>query len=155
MDVREYILHLQNRPGVRGKTLSHTVSNRVRAIRAFFAWLARSEFSEDHLLKNPKVPKTSQRIVEPLTKEEVEIIFARMTPQTMIGSRNSALLYFYEAKYRYDLMGYEWTATHGSLGALRGRPPDTYPTVLAAHPPVLSEHTKRNHTSGSRLELDK
>jgi site-specific recombinase XerD len=80
MDVREYILHLQNRPGVRGNTSSHTVSNRVRAIRAFLAWLARSGFSEDHILKNLKVPKTSQRIVEPLTKEEVEIIFARMTP---------------------------------------------------------------------------
>ena len=92
MDVREYILHLQNRPGVRGKTSSHTVSNRVRAIRAFFAWLARAGFSQDHLLKNLKVPKTSQRIVEPLTKEEVESIFARMNVKTMIGSRNTALL---------------------------------------------------------------
>jgi integrase/recombinase XerC/integrase/recombinase XerD len=92
MDVREYILHLQERPGVRGKTSSHTVSNRVRAIRAFFAWLARAGFSEDHLLKNLKVPKTSERIVEPLTKEEVESIFARMNTKTMIGSRNTALL---------------------------------------------------------------
>ena len=92
MDVREYILHLQSRPGVRGKTSSHTVSNRVRAIRAFFAWVARAGFAEEHLLKNLKVPKTTQRIVEPLTKGEVESIFARMNSQTMIGSRNSALL---------------------------------------------------------------
>ena len=92
MDVREYILHLQNRPGVRGKVSSHTVSNRVRAIRAFFAWLPRAGFSEDHLLKNLKVPKTSERIVEPLTKEEVESIFARMNAKTMIDSRNTALL---------------------------------------------------------------
>ena len=51
MDVREYILHLQSRPGVRGKTSSHTVSNRVRAIRAFFAWVARAGFAEEHLFK--------------------------------------------------------------------------------------------------------
>lgn len=91
-EVREYILHLQGRPGVRGKTSSHTVSNRVRAIRAFFAWLPRAGFADSHLLKNLKVPKTAERIVEPLTKDEVDKIFGRINEKTMIGARNMALI---------------------------------------------------------------
>ena len=77
---------------MRGTTSSHTVSNRVRAIRAFFAWLPGIGYKEDHLLKNLKVSRTSQRVVEPLTKKEVESIFARMNTSAMIGSRNTALI---------------------------------------------------------------
>ena len=38
-EVRHFILHLQDRKGLRGKASSHTVNNRVRAVRAFFNWL--------------------------------------------------------------------------------------------------------------------
>ena len=92
MDVREYILHIMRQPGVRGPVSSHTVSNRVRAIRAFFAWLARTGYTDTHLLQNLKVPKTAQRIVEPLTRDEVERLFSCMNSSTIVGARNTALL---------------------------------------------------------------
>ena len=40
MVVRQFILHLQERPGLKGeKTSTHTIYNRVNAIRPFFGWL--------------------------------------------------------------------------------------------------------------------
>jgi len=41
MEVRGFILHVQSRPGLKGVVSPNTVNNRVRALRAFFAWLNR------------------------------------------------------------------------------------------------------------------
>ena len=42
MRVREFILYLQGRPGCKNKTMSsHTLYNRVNALRSFFSWLNR------------------------------------------------------------------------------------------------------------------
>ena len=34
--VRRFILHIQERPGIKGHASTHTVANRVRALKAFF-----------------------------------------------------------------------------------------------------------------------
>ena len=40
MVIREFIMELQSRPGIKGKGVSsHTIYNRVNALRAFFSWL--------------------------------------------------------------------------------------------------------------------
>ena len=90
-EVRSFILHLQERKGWQGQTSSHTVNNRVRALRAFFNWMYRQGFTECHRLQNLKVPKVRQKEVEILTDEEIERIFATLNVDTVLGARNTAL----------------------------------------------------------------
>ena len=90
-EVRGFILHLQGRPGLWGQASSHTVNNRVRALRAFFNWLHVQGYTECHRLEKLKVPKVRQKVIETLTDEEIERIFATMNPRTVLGARNTAL----------------------------------------------------------------
>ena len=90
-EVRSFILHLQGRPGLWGQASSHTVNNRVRALRAFFNWLYKQGYTECHRLQNLKVPKVRQKEIETLTDEEIERIFATMNPRTVLGARNMAI----------------------------------------------------------------
>ena len=91
-EVRQFILHLQEKPGLRGPTSSHTIANRVRALRAFFAWVHRKGYTQHHVLQDLKVPKTKDQVIEPLTPDEIRRIFAAINPRTVLGSRNTALL---------------------------------------------------------------
>ena len=60
-EVRYFILHLQGRRGVRGKKASSdTVNCRVRAVRAFIAWLERRGYTECHRLADLRPPKVQQ-----------------------------------------------------------------------------------------------
>ena len=90
-EVRFFILHLQGRPGLWGQASSHTVNNRVRALRAFFNWLYRQGYTECHRLEKLKVPKVRQKEIETLTDEEIGRIFATMNPCTVLGARNTAI----------------------------------------------------------------
>ena len=91
MEVRAFVLHLQGRKGLWGPVSSHTLNNRVRAIRAFFAWLHRQGYTEEHRLKNLKPPKVAQKVIEPLTEEEIKRIFASIRTDTLLGARNTAI----------------------------------------------------------------
>ena len=45
-EIRGFILHVQSRPCLKGGVVSpNTVNNRVRTLRAFFAWLKRNEYN--------------------------------------------------------------------------------------------------------------
>ena len=90
-EVREFILYLQGRKGLWGLASSHTLNNRVRALRAFFAWLHRRGYTKEHRLKDLRPPKVSEKVIEPLTSEEMVKIFASMNPNTMLGARNTAI----------------------------------------------------------------
>jgi len=91
-EVRDFILALRQKQ-VKGKVLStHTINNRVRALRAFFSWLARDEYTSDNLLAKMKPPKVAETIVEPLNPEEIEKLFSVINQSTMMGARNAAIL---------------------------------------------------------------
>ena len=90
-EVRRFVLHLQRRKGLWGDASSHTVNNRVRALRAFFNWLYRQGYTECHRLENLKPPKVRQKEIEILTDEEIDRIFASVNPKTAMGSRNTAI----------------------------------------------------------------
>ena len=91
MEVRGFILHVQSRPGLKGVVSPNTVNNRVRALQAFFAWLNRKGYTEDHVLKDLRPPKMVTKVIEPLTPEEIKRMFATMNPNTAMGARNTAL----------------------------------------------------------------
>lgn len=91
-EVRRFILHLQEKPGIKGPISTHTIANRVWALRAFFAWVHRKGYTQNHILENLKVPKTKEVIIEPLTRKEIVRMFAAINPRTSMGSRNTALI---------------------------------------------------------------
>lgn len=93
MVIREFIIYLQGRPGTKSKTMSsHSIYNRVNALRSFFNWLHERGYTEEHVLRDLKQPKTADLIIEPLTQEEIERAFSAMNPNTSLGARNTAIV---------------------------------------------------------------
>ena len=91
-EVRDFILYLQERQ-VNGRLLSsHTVANRVRGLKGFFSWLGRQGYTKLNLLEGLKVPKTDEKVVEPLTAMEVDRLFSAINAKSALGARNSAMV---------------------------------------------------------------
>ncbi len=91
--IREFLLYLKGRPGTKGPTLaSSTMYNRVNALKSFFSWLHRQEYTKDNLLSKLKLPKVTQQIIHPLTPEEVAAIFRVMPTNTSWGARDGAIV---------------------------------------------------------------
>ena len=91
-EVRYFTIYLQGRKGVRGKEAStHTVNNRVRALRAFFSWLHRQGYTECNRLEKVKPPKVRQIETEILTDDEIKSIFDCLDHNTVLGARNTAM----------------------------------------------------------------
>ena len=94
MTIRRFILYLQERPGLKGeKASSHTVYNRVNALKSFFGWLFAKGYTKEHRLEDLKQPKTSQVIVEPLTEQEIGRVLSVMDTKTVLGARNTAIVW--------------------------------------------------------------
>ena len=92
-DIREFILFYQDRPGLKDeKVSSHSVENRVRALRSFFAWVAGKGYVEQHIMADVKPPKTSQLEPDPLSEEDIRSVLAAMNPNTALGARNTAIV---------------------------------------------------------------
>ncbi len=93
MVIREFLLYLKGRPGTKGPTLaSSTMYNRVNALKSFFSWLHRQEYTKDNLLAKLKLPKVTQQIIVPLSPEEVAAIFKVMPTNTPWGARDGAIV---------------------------------------------------------------
>ena len=91
--VRLFILHYQNRPGLKGPKMStHSVANRVAGLKTFFGWLAQRGYTPGHLLEDIRLPKKTKLLIETLTSEEISQIFGRLNPNTFLGARNTALV---------------------------------------------------------------
>ena len=90
-EVRLFILYLKTRPGLRGPASSHTVNNRVRAMRAFFHWLYEEDYTDCPRLEKVRPPKPRELEIEILTDEEISRIFASINPDTVLGARNMAI----------------------------------------------------------------
>lgn len=94
MEIREFILYYQARPGLRNNETvsSHSVESKVRGLRAFFAWLSEKGYTEVNKLAGVKPPKTSELEIEPLTEVEIGKVFSALNPDTVLGSRNTAMI---------------------------------------------------------------
>ena len=91
--IRRFILYLQEKPGIKAKTASsHTIYNRVNALRSFFGWLHRQGYTDVHVLQGLKQPKTAELVIEPLSREEIARIMGAINPKTALGARNTALV---------------------------------------------------------------
>ena len=90
-EVREFTLYLQGRKGLWGLASSHTVNNRVRALRSFFSWLHRKGYTEDNKLKNVRPPKVQDKVIDILTDNEIASIFAATNTGALNGARSTAI----------------------------------------------------------------
>jgi len=98
---REFVLYLQTRrkwdghpyiPSPDGKLAAISVQNYVRGLRAFFSWLYREGYTEEHILAQLKPPKASQKLVGVLAEEEVARILACLDANTASGCRDTAMV---------------------------------------------------------------
>ncbi len=98
---RGFVLHLQTRNKWEGHPLirssddrlaATSVQNYVRGLRAFFSWLHKDGYTEEHLLAHLKPPKAPHKVVEILTDDEIRRILACLDPDTTTGCRNMAII---------------------------------------------------------------
>jgi len=99
--VREYIIYLQTRPKfqghpftpARGNGLSiESVRDHVRTIKAFASWLYVEGYTRENRLKNLKLPKPEELIIEPLTEDEINITLNTIDQKTPVGRRNYVMV---------------------------------------------------------------
>jgi site-specific recombinase XerD len=99
--VREFVLYLQTRrkwdghpyiPSPGGNLAAISVNNYIRGLRAFFSWLHREGYTEEHILARLKPPKIPQKLVEVLTDADVGSILACLDPNMSSGCRDFTMV---------------------------------------------------------------
>ena len=86
-NVREFIIHEQGR-----QVSPFTVACKVRALKAFASWLLREGYTTCNILASLKLPKTPQKMIKPLTQDEIDSLICVQNPLAALGSRNIAIL---------------------------------------------------------------
>jgi len=97
---RTYIIYLHNRPKFSNypktentKLLSpKTVQCHVRTLKAFASWLYRDGYTSENLLRNLKIPRAPEKIIQPLTLEETKRTLKVNNRKTPTGNRNYAIV---------------------------------------------------------------
>jgi integrase/recombinase XerD len=97
--VRDYILYLRGRPTfgghpfkTSGRPLSdHSVNCYVRGLRAFSSWLYEQDYTDTNNFGRLKPPKTTRRVVEVLTEEEIAQVLRALATPTATNVRNRAI----------------------------------------------------------------
>lgn len=80
-------VHLRQR-----RLSENTISNRMRAVRAFARWMHESGWTERNQLEGLKVPQSNRPRFDLIKDEERAEIFNLYNPHTFMGSRNLAML---------------------------------------------------------------
>jgi len=70
----------------------NTVSNRLRALRAFARWMKGKGWVEDYPLGDLRVPQTTKPEFDLIRDEDRQALFNLYPPTTYLGSRNLAML---------------------------------------------------------------
>jgi site-specific recombinase XerD len=95
--VRDYILHLRQRPTFVGHPYKEpgpplsdaSINCYVRGLRAFASWLYEQEYTETNLLGRLKAPKMTQKAVEILSDEEVTRVLTALKTTTATSMASS------------------------------------------------------------------
>ena len=93
--IREYLVHLRQRPKADGAPLSPTsVNSMARSLRAFCSWLHEEEFAARNPFDRVKVPKAPRLVKPALSPEEVDRVLAAVRAQTRNRLRDEAVVLF-------------------------------------------------------------
>ncbi len=74
-----------------GGKSSRTLENRRSALRAVFTWMYPRSNTEGRPLQELEPPVVIDKVIEPLTHEQIAKIFDSMNPNTVLGARNKAI----------------------------------------------------------------
>ena len=100
-DLRRYIRHLQQQPKWTGHPTinqdhgilsDNAIASYVRSIRSLWSWLKREKFITANPFEQVKPPKTTERIVEPLTPEDVSELLKVIPRKEYTGYRDSCVI---------------------------------------------------------------
>ncbi len=98
---RQYVIYLQNRPKfqghpftpARGNGLSiESIRDHIRTLKAFSTWLYAEGYTRENRLKNLKLPKPENLIIEPLTPEEMVVALDAIDQKKAAGRRNHVIV---------------------------------------------------------------
>lgn len=99
--VRDFILYLQNKtrwaghpnmPSPKGNLAAISIQNYVRGLRAFFNWLYKEGYTEDHILGDLRPPRAPQKLVRILTEDEIRSILSCLDTKMASGCRDTAII---------------------------------------------------------------
>ena len=99
--VRSYILYLRQRPRFQGHPQTRaadqplspkTIQGHIRTLKAFSTWLYTEEHTKENVLSTLKMPKAPDKIIEPLSKAEIEKLLSCIDIKTPTGIRDYAML---------------------------------------------------------------
>ncbi len=100
-EVREFIVHLQNRnkyeehpltPTKAERLSPQTVRGYVQSLKAFFSWLYKEGYADYDRLEKLEFPKVPRKFVEVLNDQEVRQILSKLNLNTALGTRNAAIV---------------------------------------------------------------
>jgi integrase/recombinase XerC/integrase/recombinase XerD len=98
-EVRTFIAHLQQSPGRKNGSgpapqgqSPETIQNRIRALKAFFAWLHRDGYTETYRLERLKNYKVPQTVKEVLTEDEIRRVLGCIDVREHWGARDYAIV---------------------------------------------------------------
>jgi integrase/recombinase XerC len=94
--VREYLAHLNQKQATK-----RTILRRLSSLRSFFKFLLKEQALTHNPLEDIDAPKLSKTIPSPLTREEVDLLFAQPDIATLLGFRDRAIMeLFYSSGLR-------------------------------------------------------
>jgi len=99
-EVRGFIAQMQDQhcwEGIEGREsgrllAAESIQTRLRALKAFFAWLHREQYTERHRLERLPNYKTPKQVVEVLTEGEIQQLLRACNPKTAWGARAHAIV---------------------------------------------------------------
>jgi site-specific recombinase XerD len=69
----------------------HSINSYLRVLRAFSHWLQDEGYAATHVLARIKLPKTTEKVQDILTEEEIVQVVRSLNPRTEIGARDQAI----------------------------------------------------------------
>lgn len=99
-NARKYVLYLRSRnrfdghpfiPQQHSLLSPQTVRGHIRGLRAFSSWLYREKYTDENRLSYLKIPKVPEKLIEPLTDQEVKQIVSCINQSLTTGVRNHAI----------------------------------------------------------------
>lgn len=100
-ELRRFILYLQGarayrqhpftRPQQKGLA-GHTINCYLRAIRAFWSWLASEEIIEANPFDRIKIPKPPKKVIMPFTEDQIKALIAVINTHSATGFRDCTII---------------------------------------------------------------
>jgi integrase/recombinase XerD len=100
-ELRRFIVDLKERPRFAhhrftkpqpGRLSGHTINGYLRALQAFWSWLARESFIKENPFDRLRIPKPPKKIIPVFTEEQLRQLLAAIEMTSATGYRDYAII---------------------------------------------------------------